>query len=82
MRRTVNGAATNAKPPAQPAKPTNGVKAAPPGEHTNDSEDLTYLTVKKSAINNPAELAEWSQKKVGLIRRLYLNIKSVTKFLQ
>ena len=56
MRRTMNGAATT-KPPAQAPKPaTNGVKAAPTSNANNDSEDLSYLTVKKSAISNPAEL--------------------------
>lgn len=55
--RRVNG---NAAQSPKPTKPTP-TKPGPAGDL--DAEDLNYLTVKKSAITNPVETAEWTQKR-------------------
>lgn len=69
MRRTLNGGASTAvKPQTTPAtKPvtkTNGTKAPPTGDLDASDDDLTYLTVRKAAFNDPTEQAEWSKKRL------------------
>lgn len=67
MRRTLNGGTATTKPPVQATKPvtkTNGTKAPRSGDLDASDDDLSHLSVKKAAFNDPTEQAEWSKKRL------------------